>query len=524
MTTPPRKTYQELGTQSTFVSTDIVASARSTEVLKTITGTVLADGVSDILGLGTMATQNANAVAITGGTISGSSSVTGTATINLAGGTVTASTPMIQATQTWNEADTVFTASKINITDTASGASSRFVDYQNGGGSVFRVMKAGELVISNTAGTSFGGMKRAGNAGEMGFTSLTDPNTGAPCEIMRYAWEDSAHVGSSDPQSAAVLRGYGGNRFSIESSAALVHIADNARFEWEGLISDRLLFIGYEAGSSIGKTFDFNNSGQPTTRAAQVVSISTTDSTKKLLQFCSLSGTTYTELGNVSGTGALNMPSAAFTGGVTVGTQVSADRGTVGAPAYSFTGDLDVGMWSPSANVLAFSTNGTEAIRVFSTRNVSIGNTTDTDKLSVTGDIRVSNRLYGTGTTAYVKLDDGLGSQMAYGTAVFTVAGPIVFSGGGTERFRVSQTTGDVTARGYVLAHSATAIAAGGTTGAGFTMSSTANFGMFFGSGAPTLSAAKGSIYLRSDGSGVNDRMYVNTNGSTTWTAVVTVA
>ena len=77
---------------------------------------------------------------------------------------------------------------------------------------------------------------------------------------------------------------------------------------------------------------------------------------------------------------------------------------------------------------------------------------------------------------------------------------------------------------GDLLIYGSTAIPAGGTAGSGYKFSSASNFGVFFGSGAPTLSAAKGSLYLRSDGSGVNDRMYVNTNGSTTWTAVVTVA
>jgi hypothetical protein len=67
-------------------------------------------------------------------------------------------------------------------------------------------------------------------------------------------------------------------------------------------------------------------------------------------------------------------------------------------------------------------------------------------------------------------------------------------------------------------------IPAGGTTGLGFTVSFTPNFGVFFGSGAPTLSAAKGSLYLRSDGTTTNDRMYVNTNGATTWTSVTTAA
>jgi len=48
--------------------------------------------------------------------------------------------------------------------------------------------------------------------------------------------------------------------------------------------------------------------------------------------------------------------------------------------------------------------------------------------------------------------------------------------------------------------------------------------GIFFGSGAPTISAPQGSLYLRTDGSSVSTRMYVNTNGSTTWTNVTTAA
>lgn len=68
----------------------------------------------------------------------------------------------------------------------------------------------------------------------------------------------------------------------------------------------------------------------------------------------------------------------------------------------------------------------------------------------------------------------------------------------------------------------ATAIPAGGTAGAGYKFSSTSNFGIFFGSGAPSLSAAQGSVYLRSDGSSTSTRMYINTNGSTTWTNVTT--
>ena len=69
---------------------------------------------------------------------------------------------------------------------------------------------------------------------------------------------------------------------------------------------------------------------------------------------------------------------------------------------------------------------------------------------------------------------------------------------------------------------SGTAPAAGGTGGAAYMMSSTANLGIYFGSGAPTISAAQGSLYMRTDGSSTSTRMYVNTNGSTTWTNLVT--
>jgi hypothetical protein len=81
-----------------------------------------------------------------------------------------------------------------------------------------------------------------------------------------------------------------------------------------------------------------------------------------------------------------------------------------------------------------------------------------------------------------------------------------------------------VSAVGAATILSGTAVPPGGTVGAGYKFSSVANFGVFFGSGAPSLVAAKGSLYLRSDGSTTNDRMYVNTDGAATWTNVVTSA
>ena len=93
---------------------------------------------------------------------------------------------------------------------------------------------------------------------------------------------------------------------------------------------------------------------------------------------------------------------------------------------------------------------------------------------------------------------------------------------GASSRSSVAATS--VSSTGAVTAFSATAVPAGGTAGSGFLMSSTANLGVFFGSGAPTLSAAQGSLYLRTDGSSTSTRLYVNTNGTTGWTNVTTAA
>lgn len=70
----------------------------------------------------------------------------------------------------------------------------------------------------------------------------------------------------------------------------------------------------------------------------------------------------------------------------------------------------------------------------------------------------------------------------------------------------------------------ATATPAGGSTSARLLFGTTAGFGIYYGSGAPTVSAAQGSIYIRSDGSSSSTRLYVNTTGSTTWTNFTSAA
>lgn len=79
--------------------------------------------------------------------------------------------------------------------------------------------------------------------------------------------------------------------------------------------------------------------------------------------------------------------------------------------------------------------------------------------------------------------------------------------------------SGTIGISGSYFAQNAAAIPAGGIAGTGYLFSTTANFGLSFGSGAPTLSMAQGSLYLRSDGA-----PYYNTNGTTGWTSLATPA
>jgi hypothetical protein len=128
--------------------------------------------------------------------------------------------------------------------------------------------------------------------------------------------------------------------------------------------------------------------------------------------------------------------------------------------------------------------------------------------LSVNGFIAAGN------TTNKVYLGDTGGACVLLG--VFSNS-DLEIRTNNTERVRISNT-------GQITLQSSVATPAGGSTTLRLVFGSTAGFGIYVGSGVPTVSAAQGSIYLRSDGSSTSTRLYVNTNGSTTWTNVTTAA
>lgn len=103
-----------------------------------------------------------------------------------------------------------------------------------------------------------------------------------------------------------------------------------------------------------------------------------------------------------------------------------------------------------------------------------------------------------------------------------TFSGPVISDNGFVGNLTGNVTATTVSATGNITADSGTAPVAGGASA--FLLTSTAGLGIYVGSGAPTVSAAQGSLYIRTDGSSTSTRLYVNTNGSTTWTNVTTAA
>jgi hypothetical protein len=81
-------------------------------------------------------------------------------------------------------------------------------------------------------------------------------------------------------------------------------------------------------------------------------------------------------------TGILELKSGTGSGttAVTIGTgqQVAMTLGSAAAPSITFSGDTDTGIFSPGANTLAFSTNGTEDARFDSAGNFGLGATPST--------------------------------------------------------------------------------------------------------------------------------------------------
>jgi hypothetical protein len=109
-------------------------------------------------------------------------------------GTVTVSSPVIDAAQTWNAGGVTFTGLKFNATDTASAAASLLMDLQVDGASRFNVGKGGALTFSGNLqvanngvyieGTAVGTVRVPGAGGYYGFTSSSSSTSSSTIDTF----------------------------------------------------------------------------------------------------------------------------------------------------------------------------------------------------------------------------------------------------------------------------------------------------------------------------------------------------
>lgn len=94
--------------------------------------------------------------------------------LNLFSGTKTASTPILNLTQTWDNAGVTFIGMKLNVTDTASATGSLLMDLQVGGSGKFNVDKVGSVFSQGTLYAQGGSIRVLNNAGVLSLGTNND--------------------------------------------------------------------------------------------------------------------------------------------------------------------------------------------------------------------------------------------------------------------------------------------------------------------------------------------------------------
>jgi hypothetical protein len=258
-------------------------------------------------------------------------------------------------------------------------------------------------------------------------------------------------------------------------------------------------FVTSDGGTTI-TVFDLN---RPLSYYTNTVNVAATTSS------------TSTTTGALIVAGGMGIAGNLYVGGDIFGNVTVTDisLGNVSASGFvSATGNVTGGNISTAGLISA--TGTISAGGVVLTGNIS-ANGYQGNTFSVTGNVTGANiiGIVAAGSNTITTLGNISGGNILTGGLISATANVT----GGNIR-----TNGQVSATGNALFLSGTAVPAGGTAGAGIMMSSTTNLGVFFGSGAPTIAAAQGSLYLRTDGSSASNRLYVNTTGSTSWTSVTT--
>lgn len=241
-------------------------------------------------------------------------------TLTVTQGTITADTKAVSTTATWNNAAVTFTHWLASITDTASSAASKLIEFLVGGASRFALTKAGALSIAAGLTIAASGAAITGDSSVAGALTVTRSSTGPALTIT-----------NSSTGLGAIAISAGTRAFGIRNSTGTLDSRQwELRVEADGAGSFRSVS---DAGTTVVSAISFAHATGNATMVGSLSGITQLNVDNLRLDGNTLSATT----------GAVNITPVAGSAIVLDGT-ISVDAGVVtGATSITstaFVGDL----------------------------------------------------------------------------------------------------------------------------------------------------------------------------------------
>lgn len=271
---------------------------------------------------------------------------------------------------TWNNAGTVFSGIKLNVTNTASAAGSKLIDLQIGGSTFFNVDKSGQVELL------------AGTAAAPTLIPTGDTNTGmwfpaadtvawstGGSERMRIGSTGNVGIGTSSPGRALQVNSSTGTIVAVTSSTTTANAGPGLR------IHNTNTSMGSQAGVGIATLIDDGTATAGRLAVFRCNQLGQFVSDVLVCNFNSNFIALYpdgSERVRITSGGNVGIGTSAPDALLSVNGIASFGDGAAATPSIANFGDLNTGFWFPAADTIAASTAGAERLRVDANGNVVI--------------------------------------------------------------------------------------------------------------------------------------------------------